>query len=1006
VNPPWDFDAIVIGTGFAGAVTACRLVQAGRRICVLERGRRYEADDFPIHPPERPGASGDGTVQETDEHVLPDFSRLSWRMGRGLWDVRDLGDLVAAGAAGYGGGSLIYANVHLRAPPEVFENGWPSPYSRARLDAYYDLAAYMLDVKPLPAGLEPAKTAQLRHAAGKLGRAGAFFLPPLAINFDDATKTHAGDRRANPESGRPRREQGTCNLCGGCCFGCQRQAKNTLDLNYLAIAEDAQRGDQPLAEVRTLCEVTAIRAVSYGPLQGYEVEYVDHVVGARGEPGRVRSPYVFLCAGAINTTELLLRSLERGHLAVTGQGLGDRYHPNADALAVVFDCDTAHEADRGPTIGGALLYTREEKGDGEGARRDWLMFQDGGMPGALEPLLGVFRSPLWAARNRHRDVAPDPRSRRQPPPRARLPIDSLTDVFAGLTRGALHPKLRFAHGINEQLLASLGRTPPDGTLSPDRPFRRWSLVPSQLRDALRAQRTEALQRFADFSEPTVARFLDRTAEQIEGSFDLAAFLRSIPLPGLDTAGLEQRDVVRKLVELAIQLLWGSEGDLVQAISSGILEAVVPEKEELAGRFVELLGWALDYRLGDGHTAVLLSMGRDSKPGRLSLTASARGAPALRVTLPAAGELPERAVQEQLLRDLAGPDAWRGELRTEPTWTLLGKRLSVHSQGGCPMGLVTGAGGQVEGCKGLYVMDAAAFPTPVGVNPSATITAIAEYKVERFLHETGDPGWTAPELATARAWASARRNSLDPIASLRTGPVAPPSRKPIGFRFREVMRGFHAPPRSGRKSVRELRSEELEGIGASQTIETDLTIEIADLARFLEQHRTGVRPRASITKGSVRLSGVPGVSADPLPLCHECGVESHLEFFSDHGSERNMRYRFHFHLGGEPCLLEGDKYIRDDEGFDVWEDTTRLFFEILGGSTGYVLRRGILRTPVSEFFGMQLPSFEVTHTDDPARQSWAFAAFGRFFFGNLLEVYVPELDRVVDVLKRIGERTHV
>ena len=99
------FDAVVIGTGFGGAVTACRLAQAGKNVCILERGRRYGRGDFP-----RPA--------ERADH-LPDTARWAWALDHGLFDAKDLQGALAVQAAGYGGGSLIYANVHLRPSPEV-----------------------------------------------------------------------------------------------------------------------------------------------------------------------------------------------------------------------------------------------------------------------------------------------------------------------------------------------------------------------------------------------------------------------------------------------------------------------------------------------------------------------------------------------------------------------------------------------------------------------------------------------------------------------------------------------------------------------------------------------------------------------------------------------------------------------------------------------------------------------------------------------------------------------
>ena len=122
------FDAIVIGTGFAGAVTAARLVEAGQRVCVLERGRKYEGHDFPMYPDAEALLDIDGGTKPSG--AAPDLARWLWSVDQGIYDVRDLDDVVSVQAAGYGGGSLIYANVHLRAPDEVFEQGWPAIYRR------------------------------------------------------------------------------------------------------------------------------------------------------------------------------------------------------------------------------------------------------------------------------------------------------------------------------------------------------------------------------------------------------------------------------------------------------------------------------------------------------------------------------------------------------------------------------------------------------------------------------------------------------------------------------------------------------------------------------------------------------------------------------------------------------------------------------------------------------------------------------------------------------------
>jgi cholesterol oxidase len=138
-----QFEALVIGSGFGGAVAVCRLAQAGVDVAVVERGRRWPPGSFPR-----------------------DLSRLDagwlWLCDQGLYDARPLNDILAVQAAGYGGGSLVYANVAMRPPQEVFDRFWPEPYSRAALEPYYDLVAHMLDVQPVPAdprtGQLPPKT--------------------------------------------------------------------------------------------------------------------------------------------------------------------------------------------------------------------------------------------------------------------------------------------------------------------------------------------------------------------------------------------------------------------------------------------------------------------------------------------------------------------------------------------------------------------------------------------------------------------------------------------------------------------------------------------------------------------------------------------------------------------------------------------------------------------------------------------------------------------------------
>jgi cholesterol oxidase len=357
------FQALVIGSGFGGAVAACRLAQAGVDVAVVERGRRWPPGSFPR-----------------------DLSRLDdgwlWLCGQGLYDARPLNDILAVQAAGYGGGSLVYANVAMRPPQEVFDRSWPEPYSRAALEPYYDLVAHMLDVRPVPAdrrtGELPPKTRLMAQAAGLLGHADGFFHPNLAVRFEGDGPNRFGVA------------QGACTFSGQCDIGCNEGAKNTLDLNYLALAE--RHG----AAVGTRTQAVHIARAD----DGYQVrlrEFGHPDAGREGLERDVTARYVFVCAGALGTTELLLRSRDQYRtLPDLPPALGHGYSGNGDFLSFGDGLRELAEPSNGPTITtAALLHT------GAAAEEQWFVLEEGGYSEHLAKLvrsLHVSRLPGYVAR--------------------------------------------------------------------------------------------------------------------------------------------------------------------------------------------------------------------------------------------------------------------------------------------------------------------------------------------------------------------------------------------------------------------------------------------------------------------------------------------------------------------------------------------------------------------------------------------------------------------------------
>ncbi len=153
-----------------------------------------------------------------------------------------------------------------------------------------------------------------------------------------------------------------------------------------------------------------------------------------------------------------------------------------------------------------------------------------------------------------------------------------------------------------------------------------------------------------------------------------------------------------------------------------------------------------------HTLVLLAMGRDRADGRIELRGRRHR---LHVRWDTAGNLPLYAAEEAACREIV--DSLSGRLWTTPTWRYLRQPVSVHNLGGCRMAESPAAGvvdvdvdGEVHGHPGLYVLDGAILPGATGVNPSHTITAVAERCVQTAIRRiTGDPDWTAPQAPDVR-----------------------------------------------------------------------------------------------------------------------------------------------------------------------------------------------------------------------------------------------------------------
>lgn len=348
-HAPPQFDVVVVGSGYGGAVAAQRLsalatTPGGQRlrIAVLERGREYLPGNFPDRFADLVGhlrVNGAGTLgAPTNPEGLMD-----WRLG---------GDVGALVANGLGGGSLINAGVCEPADHEVLRSeAWPEPWrgNRPLWQQLYARAQAQLGAVSWPRDGSHKQRAMEQLAERLDARA-----LPVMLSIVSPAGTATGQAPADGSApGAP------CLRCGDCFTGCNVGAKRTLGHTYLYRA----RGQG--ARLFTGATVHSVQALADAPDDGAPRWVVRwRLTDPNRLPGgtqlfEVRARHVVLAAGTFGSTEILMRSREHG-LAVSGQ-LGEGFSANGDLLSAYHDigadagCNPSEDqplADRlsGPTI--------------------------------------------------------------------------------------------------------------------------------------------------------------------------------------------------------------------------------------------------------------------------------------------------------------------------------------------------------------------------------------------------------------------------------------------------------------------------------------------------------------------------------------------------------------------------------------------------------------------------------------------------------------------------------
>jgi cholesterol oxidase len=269
----------------------------------------------------------------------------------GWLDLRFFKNMTVAQAAGVGGGSLAYSSVALEAHPSLFANGWPTEITYDELKPCYDRVAGMMHLQTVPDGQLTQRFKLAREAAEKLGHRDRVSKAPLAISFSPDWNYQLGDpfnlQHSKTFTNAHGEQQGTCIHLGNCDIGCDVRAKNTLDVNYIPRAERQGTEVRPLHLVRSIEPRDG----------GYRVVF-DRIHQGRLIRGHETAARVFLAAGSLGSTELLLRCRdEHRTLPRVSRMLGQNWSANANVLSMATYADPRRvQQTVGPTISGVIDF--------------------------------------------------------------------------------------------------------------------------------------------------------------------------------------------------------------------------------------------------------------------------------------------------------------------------------------------------------------------------------------------------------------------------------------------------------------------------------------------------------------------------------------------------------------------------------------------------------------------------------------------------------------------------
>lgn len=389
------YEAIIIGTGFGGAIAAARLSKQWPegQVLILERGKRWPKGSFQRSPRD--------TIKNlwnvSDEARTPaGSSRFPENQdSRGVFDMRTYQHMDVLLGSGYGGGSLIYSNVFMIPPDEIFDERWPNSCRKNELMPYFQTAREVLGARTVPQSDDPRRqinrTGWFGQVAEEMGRKSELVEINVFFGNDFDNPLEMGLQQPN----RYGAIQTSCIYCAECNIGCNIHAKNTLDLNYLFVAEN-RYGARVLTEHRAEAIVPLDENGDDDPQgdgrHGYRVYYQN--LADKGDRSRLETLLsattrrVIVSAGCLGSNELLLRSRDVYRtLPSLNDQLGRSFSGNGDFLGFCINSNSEVNPNYGPVITQRVDFNLFENFDRDRA----FILEDGGYPPLLAWVVEGFK---------------------------------------------------------------------------------------------------------------------------------------------------------------------------------------------------------------------------------------------------------------------------------------------------------------------------------------------------------------------------------------------------------------------------------------------------------------------------------------------------------------------------------------------------------------------------------------------------------------------------------------